>query len=371
MPAPPACPLAKPPPRPSGDEAGFGGQDYSPVFAMRTIDIGAGPDAGPISLDASTPLPPFGFDLDGVNTCHCGGAPSCVQPAGTKEICDDDAGRDHIALQLFRALGPSARMGSEQANLAMQSGQFGILLKMEGYNGGQNDQQVTVSLYVSNGIVGVQDGGVVTPGHDGVDRWTVDPSYLKKTQNMTPVPAGTDCSTTQDCQPAYADPNAYVSGGKLVANMGQVPLTFGYRANIGGALMVLDSVIISGTIREVSIAGGTNIGFRIDDGSISGRWQTGQLLANMATIPDPFVDGSFFCGTDPLYPAVKNIICSLQDIDHDRSGDNTGNAPCDALSMGFAFTAEPVHLGTVYPGPTMITSGCTDEAGTPWHDQCQ
>jgi hypothetical protein len=361
----PARMHAVPPPPPV--TLSEGGTVASYVFAITSIDIGVS-DGGVLGPDANAPLAPFGFDLDNRTTCP--DKPSCQQSPRVPEICDDDAGRDHIALQLFRDLGMTARNGSETANAAMRNGQFGMLLQVSDYNGGENDL-VTAALYVSNGINGVQDGGMVTPLHNGNDGWTVDPSYLAPMQDGRPVPAGTQCFNTGACQPLYVDTSAYVTGYKLVAHLGKVPLTFGYRANIGGAVMTLDSVIISGTLVPATITG-VGTGFAITDGSISGRWETTQLLANMATIPDPFIDGSFFCGQDILYLGFKPFICNLRDINHDPLNDNTMPlSSCDSLSMGFAFTAEPARLDVVYPPPSLPPAGCTDEAGTAWHDQCQ
>jgi hypothetical protein len=344
------------------DDSGTPG--LSAVFAMQSIDIGVGPDAGPIGPDASTPLAPFGFDLD--NTCTCPDLPSCQQAAGTKEICDDKEGRDHIGLQLFRDLGTSAQNGSQQANQAMQAGQFGMLLQITGYNGQANDRQVSVALYVSNGINGVQDGGVPTALHNGADRWTVDPAYLL---NGNTLNGSTDCDLgNAACQPAYADSNAYVTDGVFVANLAAVPLTFGYRANIGGALMKLNDVYIVGRLSSVMLPG-TGAGWRIDDGSISGRWRTSDLLANMATIPDPLIDGGYVCGNDILYQYFKPVICALQDITSNPGADHTTPlANCDALSMALAFEAEPARLGPVYGVPP-ASAGCAD-AGVAFTDNC-
>ncbi len=340
--------------------------DTPVVVAMQSIDIGVGPDAGPLGVDSSAPLPPFGYDLD--KTCTCPGATTCKQAPGTTKICDDDAGRDHIALQLFRDLAPSSQAGSLQANQAMQAGQFGILLQITGYNQRANDTQVSVRLYASNGIDGIQDGGTPSPNHDGNDKWTVDPAYLVQGQLLGNI----DCETNSSaCTPEFVDDHAYVSGGVLVAHLSSAPLTFGYRANLGGALMMLTDAVIVGTLRQVTLFGSFQ-GWSIADGSISGRWQTSQLLSNLATIPNPLLDGSFVCGTDPLgapvYRYFKPLICGLQDIASSERNDNKG-VPCDALSMGFAFQAEPARLGSVYR-VDQPPAGCVGSGGAQWQDDC-
>ena len=319
--------FAKWPPPPARDDP-ESGTDYSGFVAMQTVDVGATADAAVIVSDASAPLPPIGFDLDNDCTCCNAAAGSACQTGGScvgsSVICDDDAGRDHIALNIFRVL-PNANAA---ANAGMKAGQFSILLQISGYNGALNDTNVTVALYVSNGLVGIQDGGTVTPRHDGTDLWTVDTHYLATTQTGQTVPDGTQCNGTNACQPIYVDDGAYVTNGVLVSRpSATLPLTFGYRANIGGAVMKLNGAIISGTLQPLQPAGDQRV-WGITSGSISGRWESAQLLSNLATLPNPNVDGSYFCGTDPqsaaLYQAVKLSICSLQDIASVQSSDNTG-----------------------------------------------
>lgn len=360
--------LAKWPAVPAQDDPSSGG-DYSGYFVMQTVDVGNS-DAG-VLLDSSAPLPPIGFDLDNDCTC-CGGTTgtcktggSCVGPS---IVCDDNAGRDHVALKIFSVI-PNA---SASANAGMQAGQYSIVLQISGYNGKLNDTSVTVALYVSNGMDGIQDGGTVMPRHDGTDVWTVDTHYLATTLNGGNVPNGTPCNSTTACQPIFVDNGAYVTGGVLVARpSAKLPLTFGYRANIGGALMKLNDAVISGTLRSVKGAGGMTL-WGIVNGSISGRWDSSELLSNLATLPYAGADGSYLCGTDPnaasFYSEAKVYICGLQDIMSSKASDNK-MMPCNALSMSFGFTAEPALVGTVYsvsPPP----SGCQTEAGL-WSDTCQ
>jgi hypothetical protein len=344
---------------------------------MQTVDVGAIPDASVMQLDSSTPLPPIGFDLDNDCTCcsHASGStcPTGGSCAGSGVICDDNAGRDHVALRIFSVL-PSA---SAAANAGLQGGQFSILLQITNYNGTLNDTSVTVALYVSNGLEGIQDGGAVTPLHNGADLWTVDTHYLATTQTGGTVPDGTPCNGTTACQPIYVDNAAYVSDGVLVSRpSATLPLTFGYRANIGGALMKLSDAVISGTLQRSQGQGGSVL-WALTNGSISGRWSSSQLLSNLATLPNPMVDGSYICGTDPYtglsvpggaYGTIKSYICALQDIASQQSMDNMG-VTCDALSMSLGFTAEPAQIGSVYSVP-QPPSGCVSEAGALWSDKC-
>jgi hypothetical protein len=328
------------------------------LLAVQTIDLGIGLDGGPIPTG---PLPPIGWDLDLVDTCP--GAPSCVQKAGTKENCDDDAGRDHTGLSLFRALGATAQTGVAAANAAMQAGEYGLLVFITGYNGTANDRQVSVALFFSSGVLG-PDGGAPLLNHDGTDAWSVDPRSI-----VGNPPAGLDCGHgNRQCQAQYTTDNGYVSNGVLVALLGDVPITFGQRANIGGAVMELSGTYLTGRLKPVSLA--TSNTWVLEDGLISGRWPSAKLLSNMATIPDPTSEaGAYLCGDADLpYQILKNdFICPLQDITSSAAQDRMG-FNCDAISMAFGFTAEPAQFGIVAPLPDIL-QGCMT-GGVPFFDSC-
>lgn len=352
-----ACHHATYPIRPTADDPSTT-QNVPVVAAMEALDVGLG-DGGPISPNA--PLPPLGWDLDGV--CTCPDPPSCMQAHGPPN-CDDDAGRDHTGLELFRRLGPSAQMSNAAANQALQIGEYGLVVQITAYNGQRNDRQVSVALYASSGVLSTVDGGVPQLQHDGSDKWTVDPRYLSAGQQLI----GIDCDNGNSmCSPAYVDDNAYVADSVLVASLGEVPITFGGRANLGGAVMDLSETILVGTLTSATLSG-NGTGWAIENGSISGRWGSAKLLSNMATIPDPLSEaGAFLCGPDVPYQALKPYICSLQDIAANSSLDRTG-APCDAISMAFGFRAEPARLGVVTPLPA-TPAGCAD-GGVPFRDTC-
>jgi hypothetical protein len=247
----------------------------------------------------------------------------------------------------------------------MHDGLYGLVIQVNGYNGLPDDEQVTVALYASNGINGIQDGGTPTPLHNGTDKWTVDPRYIGN--GSTLADNGTDCDNNPSCVPVYSDNDAYVANGVMVASLGTVPLTFGSRANIGGALMQLNEVKLVGNLVPAS-AGGDE-GWAITNGSVSGRWETSQLLGNLSTIPDPRIPGSYFCGGDLFYPEIKLGICALQDIAATSGNDNTSPlAFCDALSMAFGFVAEPARLGPIL-GIAPAPAGC-DDGGIAWTDTC-
>ena len=347
----PACNHAEPPDR--SKDAGGGGT-IQVVAAFNTIDIGIGG-----SVDAA--VPPFGYDLD--NTCTCPGPPSCLQPpqpmgAPVSASCDDSQGRDNTDILLFRDLPAAASTGTNQIDQGLTAGQYGLVLVISGYNGQENDSEVIVDFYVSNGLARDADGGIPTPKFDGTDLWTRDPNSLQGGQ-----PNG---------QPMYTDRTAYVSGTVVVAHMPQLPIAFGDRSYLGGATMQLVGAVIVGQLEAQPIgdSGSGTVGFALIKGTIAGRWPTSQILSTLATIP---TEGGFLCGSDTpnalSYGIIKEVVCAAADIATVSTEDNsTPLAPCDAISVGMQFTAVPAQLGPVMAGAPVL-AGCQD-AGVPWSDHC-
>jgi hypothetical protein len=339
------CGHARWPDRPAADDPSST-QEVEVIAALATLDIGAEKDGG---------RPPNGFDLDGV--CTCPGPESCTNAAATKAHCDNSGGGDNAGGTLLSGLAQFGSFDSLALNDRLHKGLFGLIVAIRGWNGQPNDRSVTVALYVSNGLSGIEDGGVGPAKGDGTDRWTVDPSTLLGGK----ATVGLDCDRDNaQCAPAFFDSNAYVAGGQLVGSL-DFPIVIGGLANNGVIVLDLTGSVV--TARLVKVAAG----WSLDDGVLAGRWGSAKLLTSLAALADPLAPGSYLCGADETYVALKRQICDLADITVDPKRDNT-NVACDALSMTVAFTATPAHLGEVYDkGPFPV--GCAD-GGAPYHDQC-
>ncbi len=341
--------------------------DLTVILAFQSIDVGVGvgPDGGLTTPDGglippTDPQPHIGVNLDGKCTC-CGDGPTCIEPPDAATNCDDSEGRDNTGIKLFRFLQASAQTGNQDVDQSMYNGLYGIVIQITGYNGQPNDHSVTVAIYASNGVLG-PDGGVPTLHHDGTDPWTVDPRYV---QNGI---EGTNCGAVSNpCTPNYYDPYAYVSCGVLVSQPTVVPFTFGGRAAFGGTVMKLQEPYIVGNLVQTTLPGNT-LGWSIANGSVTGRWESADLLSNMASIPDPTQDGGvFLCGQDPLYGFLKPFICGLQDITSNSAKDNM-SLSCNSISMAFGFTAAQAVLGVVAPIPP-TPAGCSMN-GSPFSANC-
>jgi hypothetical protein len=352
------CQHAGPPPRPALDAGAGASGNIEVVAAFDSIDIG-------LETEAGAPRPPVGFDLDGV--CTCPGPPSCRAQAGTDptQACDppDNSGRDNVSIDLFRALGSVSSAGTQQIDQGLQTGQYGLLLDIRDYNGTPDDPAVKVSFYVSNGVNRGGDGGLqLNP--NGPSAWTIDPGSLRNNPDNIP-----SCAANPACQPLFEDDSAYVKDSVVVANFTQIPVAFGDRSFLGGATMQLTGAIIVGQLQPVSIGAGGGFSYKLAGGTIAGRWPTSQLLATLATIPDPSADGSFFCGPNSItYNLIKAVACQAADITSSQNNDNK-NASCDAVSVGMRFTAVPALLGSTLSIPA-APAGCSAN-GVPFQDSCQ
>ncbi len=154
------------------------------------------------------------------------------------------------------------------------------------------------------------------------------------------------------------DLNAYVSNYTLVGNISDMPLAIG--AATGEGLVTID---LTGAVVTAKLTPFGN-SFQTE-GLVTGRWEAKKLLTALAVLHDPFDFDASLCGDDPIYQLLKPRICGFQDIAGNVLDDGKG-APCNALSLGFAFKTVPAKFGSVYSPPD-AGRGC----GAQWTDQCQ
>jgi hypothetical protein len=321
-----SCALSRWPARPTGDDTPG---DITIVNALETFSAEPDPDAGTPTV--------AGYDLDGV--CTCPEAESCKTRPGVRTQCDEPGGIDNgggALLTTVAALGDS----NADANARLRSGDYGLLVRIRGYNGAADDSRVEVSVFMSNGADGIQDGGIPPrPRYDGNDSWTVDPRSL----------AG---GTGPPYVPNFVDPNAYVTGHVLVATL-DFPMRLGPRMTVE-----LRGSVVTGTLVKDAA------GYHVSDGIIAGRVAARALLTSLAPIADPFVPGGFLCGESRTYRDAKAKICETLDIVSDLKRDNT-SAPCDALAISAHFTSSTAQLGSVFELPPPATP-----CGPQWVDDC-
>ncbi|MBI5534276.1 MAG: hypothetical protein HY898_16245 [Deltaproteobacteria bacterium] len=308
------CQHAQPPSPPTVVDAG-GDKEF--VILLRTIDFLENGD-----------FKTLGFDQDRTCTCQGEGL-SCTPPSGMaeKDQCDGPGGRDNSVSALIRQTSMLG-LSSARFNQDIDNGGKTVALRVQGYNGQPDDDRVDVAWLVPADFVG-------KPAWNGQDVWPVRKSCLDGDLD----------------HPKATDPNAYVSGGKLVASLQKnASLQLGGLAwNVIAAYIVVD-LVPSGD------------GYRSDHGMMTGMWNAREMLGQL---PAGSVLGAHLCTDHAVYPQVKKLICNARDI---ASKSSLPSDPCDSISMAFAFTAEPARIGGV-TDEAAPTSPCTP-ATDPANDSC-
>jgi hypothetical protein len=213
-------------------------------------------------------------------------------------------------------------------------------MRLEGWTGEPTDPKVRFSVFTS---AGWPDGA--SPSWDGEDAWPIDGTSV--------APDG-----TVD-EPLFFDDNAYVAGGVLVASLPQSGLVL---VTSSGTRLVLP--LVAGFIRARLVEEGGRHAVR--DGVFAARIRTEAIFDALDGFRDG--DGEPLCTTDPFFELARETICESADI---FAGTGTPISPCDALSVGIGFTADPARLGAVrdltedLPGCEVGTepSRCTCDGG--------
>ncbi len=316
------------PPQPPANSDGSGQLDLQ--FAIRTLDVG-------IRGDSGAP-PPFGYDVDGV--CTCPDPPPCAPRTPGDKHCDGVGGRDTTLNKVFAMFASVApRLTPSEYSDAIAAGRAGFIIRLQHYNGGQNDTQLSASVFVSDGPAPTDDAGMpVGPKWDGNDVWTLDSNSVVSESGPRAVPA-------------YFDSNAYVTGGTLVAHV-NFPLRLVGTLDQGSALIMGVDMVLTATIAQHDAGE-----YSLEDGVIAGRWPTRNVaigLANFTVAPD----AGFTCPGTFAYEQFKAILCREADLFADPRAPDP-SALCNALGFGIAFTGMAAKMGpTVVQTPSL--SPCPD-----------
>ncbi|HVK67283.1 MAG TPA: hypothetical protein VM694_22515 [Polyangium sp.] len=300
------------------------------VVALRTIDVGKG-------LNDALP----GLNLDGLCSCteDKRGCES-IDPSDDKGYCDDDRGHDAASYALFGALAYILNiedMSSFLRGLA-ESGQWSVLLRVRGYNGASDDDQVEVGWYGSLGLT-------ASPEWQGADAWSIRQEFV------APVQADPHA-------PRFIDGTAYVTGNKLVARLPEAPLPISDGA-FTAMYAALSNLVLVARIERTA----TGL-FQLREGKIGAKLPVSELFPMLASVRD--TKGNPFCKDAFFYLATRQITCRAADV---LLADTTDkNTLCEALSFAMDFEADPAMLGAVKPSP-LPSAGCPVETD-PALDDC-
>lgn len=321
----PICSHATYPPPPVDATAG-GSLRF--VVALRRVWLAELPDGGFAGLD---------LDL----TCTCQGqGPTCV---AAHDSCDEAEGRDSAMAELFGMLNTYLQLDggmSSYFSAAAEDGWWTTLMRIEHYNGEADDAQVTLSWYTTTGLQDV-DGG---PSWDGDDQWPVSDKALD---------AGSGVGDPVD-YPLYSDPYAYITDHVLVAALPRAEV------NIAGSAARVVLLLTGGGLTARLVQ--TNQGWALRDGVVGARIPTDDLFSMLSSfrgVSQPV------CMNSMAYPAFHSAICEAPDI---LIQPLSAGSPCEAVSFGLAFEADPALLGAVEPEEAP-DGGCPPDAD-PVNDSC-
>ena len=96
---------------------------------------------------------------------------------------------------------------------------------------------------------------------------------------------------------------------------------------------------------------------------MGGRVRAADMLRSFGVWWDPLLTSVDLCEGSPTYTAIQGKICGKLDVRSPASDDGKG-LPCDALSFGVQFAAEPAKaygpFSYPYAKTTCFTSGVID-----------
>jgi hypothetical protein len=368
------CHHVFPPPPAAVDDDPIG--DVGPItFAMHYALLGGrlGWDAGAYDGGGGNtgfPAPQvginqsFGFDLDNACTCQGdnihGGAPSCASAA--KQICDQDGGVDNAIFndQLYNQLYTLSGLmdpanGILSINDGISKGNTTILMRITGYNGRANDNNVTVE------VSAVQRTHQAPAQIPGCENAPPRPYIGMNDVDSGPAwgPAWDGCDVWDPLKAAQAITSYVVDHQLVVVAKGTLPTV------VGSATLELQFPLSVGVL--VPKPGG---GFTYEDGVFSGRADSSSLLAVLFTTLHIKGSKTPVCFDPTLAPVLKSAVCNALDIRTDPSQDffvdDAGQlVSCNAASFVFSFRQDPANVTDAAPSAAPeLFNGCEDSGVT-------
>lgn len=323
-----ACPLRRPPPRPSGMDDG---RDIGEVvWALKEPRLRQDGEAWRT----------IGFDRDGLCTLP-GTMPEheCIPPEDTASIeVDGDNGIDnsfgHNIWPILQAAEPTLEM---VAVSAQEDGTGNIIVKVLGWNGERNDPRVTV--HVSTSVDAAPRTGDTPPEVmlDGGDVVVVGSG------EMLPPPmweddwfwVRSDAYLMNDLdEPKVQDTNAYVANNTIVFTLtDRTPIYF---QGVEQSLQVLvTNAVVAATI--------TNGGEELQPVEVSGRWSRLDILSTAEQLG--------VCPGTAQYIIIQNALARSLDI-RSMVGSGGPGVECDALSIGITFHGYRATIADTIDSPT-------------------
>lgn len=324
-------------PRPEDRPAPAGEGDVGPiVFALSSMRLGALNEAGDFDANAWQDI---GFDLDGVctasETCTSEDPPPSCK-AGASQLprdgryCRDNTfGKLEYTASLVPQLAKTYGLSDDAFNCALCVGHYNFLVRVTGYNGEPNDDKVRVDLYPSPGLEKPLPWDCSEPTWASQPCFTPDMPWTVLEDALVVKRGGPDLPDSK-----IFDAEAYVREGTLVLQLPKDTLFWfpGYK----GVVVAYPLRLRNGIIVSKIAKGADNI-WTLSDGIIGGRARAEDITQGFRLIG--------FCDTTDKdnYELMTTFVGDNLDVLGDGSHDP--EQPCDAMSVGLAFTGRQARAG--------------------------
>jgi hypothetical protein len=327
------------------------------------VDLGDADVAGGAAPRFNT----IGFDLDGYcttqaqldkNTGQECQLPPWAMPKDAPHwgVPDGPNGQDNAIgsnIQFIRdRLG---NFNSENYTASLKNpGASNAIIKVTGYNGESNDDQVTVTVLTGGDFKKYNAGS--PPKWDGTDTWPVN-----------------DDSFNTAKQPIFVDNQAYVDNGKMVASLKTAGLrllvSLTQDANPAYLKMLLHRAYAVCDVKPSTLG---RWGWVLQNCTLAGVWHADDLVHQLAQFPD-IINGGQLCrpavgSTGGIYPVFKQAICNRVDLFTDS---NNPVGFCDALSIGVGFNTVPGIIGDIYATRQIDDLAICPPGRRPSEDNCE
>jgi hypothetical protein len=308
--------------RPQGDR----GTGARTRFALTRLSPG-------YDLDPNVPL---GMNLD--LTCTTSEASASCRSSDGAPREDGRGGIDvggYALLKDLQSIGVASGSAAgyfdpQRVDAAVARGVFGMLVDVDGYNGLDDDDDVTVYLRPATARVAPPPGELSS---DTGAVWSLDSAFAS--------PGLTDVSLLM-C------PHAFVQRRTLFAACPSVELPVSLGDGPAFVFRLNDAYL-----RATIVQAARGAPARLEAGLIAGRWDASSLLGGIHDL---------LCAQQAIMPAVKKLVCERADLASAAVGDGKGE-PCAALGLGLAFSAYALDPATSHGrGPRVATAKCATPA---------
>lgn len=310
-------------------------KEIPPIYlAIQSVRRGSTNETGQLDNNAWQTI---GFDLDGLctgaDTCTGTDSPPSCKPTVPQistdgQLCRDNTfGRLMYATSLVPEVSNKYGLNDDAITCALCVGDYNYLLRISGYNGEPNDDQVRVDLYPSPGLE------KPLPWNCADSSWKDHPCFTPDEQFTITSAATAAPSQGPDLTDAVAfDDAAYVRDGYLVFQLPDNTMLWfpGYKASAPEYPMRFQTATVAG-----KLAKDADEVWRVTDGTIGGRILGTELVKGFRELG--------ICEQDPNYSVLVDFVTKNLDVLAD--GRTDPSATCDAMSAGVAFTAQQVLAG--------------------------